>query len=1041
MTDASAIGASDDRARDHFVIADGGVCDLKVAQLRTPLGLEDARPTFSWRMGATRAGALQTAYRIVVGSSQRAVEAGEGDLWDSGPITSDCCTGVAYEGPPLASRQRWYWSVTVWNERGEREGAACSWWEMGLLAENDWSASWLSAESALERDDREAGLVYVTAPMGAKAQTFILPFATDAAAACLLTVAVEGALQTLKLDGDVLQLPGWHEHAMGGRPAVRFVLELPPGEHELVADVVHPGGLMAPPQIAIAGQVRVTDRSGGTQRITTGWRFAVDEDGGDHASIAPAIATTQPSAPWPPAPARLMRRAFTAAAPIASARLYITALGAYEARLNGARVGNDQLAPEITDFAKRALYRVHDVGALLRKGDNVLALTVGDGWFASYLSPDGRFPFGDGPRRVRAQLEIVYDDGARETIATDALWRSATAPILSSEIYDGEDYDARLEQPGWDQAGFDDRTWDGAWVAPASPARLAALTSPPIVAIDRLRARSVSTPKDRTRVFDFGQNLAGRARVSVRAAAGDRIVLRFAELLMPDGTVDQRNLRAARACDTYIARGGADEVFEPHFTYHGFRYVQVEAGPADIIDIEAIVLSSGLDEVGAFDTGSSLVNQIWANTLWSQRSNFFGVPTDCPQRDERLGWSGDARVFWDAASYNMDVYAFTRRYMNDLRDAQHSGGAFPAWAPAGAKISASPLGAMALPGWSDAGVTLPWVAAHRSGDMSVIDENWDAMRRFVDGVLKANPDYVWRKGRGVDLGDWLSVDAVQPFDETTPKDLLATALLIRCFDHMADMARWTGRGAEASHYKECAAQGRQAFREFIAADGRVGNGSHTSYALTLALDLAPQAQRSQISSRFVEAIRERGTMLSCGFVGTPLALDAVAVTGDIELLYDLLLRTEYPSWGYMVKQGATSMWERWNSDAGDVTMNSFNHYAFGAVTGFFYRRIAGIEAVEPGFARLSMRPLVDPRLGKAAAKYCSVRGPISAAWRLEPGQLRYNVSLPANTTAEIELPVPRGRQVSKNPETELKSHEGGVAVFEIGAGDHEICVA
>ena len=991
----------------------GALGELRVAQLREPLGLEDANPTFSWQINSSRRGAKQSAYRIVVARTAAAAQAGRGEIWDSGRVTSERSSGVRYEGPPLQSRQRYHWAVEVWDERGRRIGRRVSWWEMGLLSPSDWRAAWLAVEGELERDDREAGLPYFTAesPPAGQTRKFRLDFTNEHATECLLTIVAEGKLVALTMDGAAIDIPEHSQHAFGQQPALRTRLNLAPGPHALCAEIEAKSGLLARPTTGVAAQLRLTDANGAVARVTSPWRTAIDPQGDwcnratDVSGWPLAEAAAALTTPWPPTPARMMRRAFRTQARISSARLYVAALGAYEARLNGRLVSDDKLAGESTDFSKRVLYRVHDVTRLLDRGDNVLGLVVGDGWFASYQAPVNRYPFGEGPRRVIAQLEITYADGAVEYVVTDESWRAAVSPVVASEIYDGETYDARLEQPGWDRAGFDDSAWSTVWHAPAPSAELVALTSPPIRVTQTLRPLSVTRMGPSLHVVDFGQNFAGWARLRLRASAGERIVMRFAELLDANERVDQSNLRAARASDIYITGDERDQVFEPRFTYHGFRYVEVEGLPSLApAQIEAVVAHSALTETGDFACGSPLINQVWRNAFWSQRSNFVSVPTDCPQRDERLGWTGDANAFWDAASYNMDTYAFTRRFMNDVRDAQKANGAFPIWAPMDPRTARSPLTAQPTPGWADGGVTLPWVAARQTGDMTIVEENWSAMRRFVDGVLDANGDYVWRNNRGLDLGDWLSVDATSPLDATTPKDLLATALLIQCFDRMADMAAWTGREEEQRLYRTHAERGRGAFAGFISADGVAGNGSHTSYALTLALRLAPESLRPLVAQNFVASIRARGTSLTCGFVGTPVALDAVAETGDVALAYDLLLRDRYPSWGYMVARGATTMWERWNSDVGDVAMNSYNHYAFGAVAGFMYRRVAGITSDGPGFANLNMAPLVDARVRRARATYQSVKGPISAEWRIERDALTYDVDLPANVSARVRLP-------------------------------------
>jgi alpha-L-rhamnosidase len=527
------------------------------------------------------------------------------------------------------------------------------------------------------------------------------------------------------------------------------------------------------------------------------------------------------------------------------------------------------------------------------------------------------------------------------------------------------------------------------------------------------------------------------------------VSLRFAEILLGDGAVDQSNLRSARAADFYTLRGdAAGETWEPRFTYHGFRYVQVSGypGEARADDLIGIVVHSDLAETGALALDNPLLQQLWRNTLWSQRSNFVGIPTDCPQRDERLGWMGDANVFWDAAAFGMDVAAFTRRYLGDVRDAQNPEGAYPDFAPV-----AFPLGGKgASPGWADAGVTLPWTVWQRYGDTGVIDENWVAMTRYLAYIERHNPDHVWRNLRGNDFADWLALDAKQPGDPTTPKDLVGTATWAHSVDCMTQMAEATGRGDEAAACRALKARIAAAFEAaFVAADGTVGNGSQTGYILALRYGLVPEPLRAAAADKLVADIRRRGTLLSTGFLGTPNSLDVLADAGQASLVYDLLLRTEYPSWGYMIAKGATTIWERWNGDTGDIAMNSYNHYALGAICGFLFRRVAGIAPAAAGFRRIVFQPVLDARLPRGGGDYDSALGRISSRWeRQDGGGFRLALSVPANATATVHLPAAGGRSLREGRQA-LTAKTAGVlalqrtadeAIVEVGSGDYVFTV-
>ena len=976
-----------------------GADNLRAAALQDPLGIGDARPMLSWQVIGP-AGTAQAAYRIRVASDPAMLASGKADLWDSGRVESGISTGVPYAGRVLESRQRCHWQVKLWSPDGESGWSAPAVWEMGLLLPADWSGEWLAIESAAERDDRLAE------PRWAKAQTpderqpgrFRLSFRSGAGEGRLI-LHTASKLVGLMLDGRPIEVPSWHPDAYGGPPAASFPLALMAGEHVLTAEVAarREGGKAL---ATLAAQIRVPQADGSVLRLVEGWRVAGPDD-----SWTPAtMRANRRHFPWPPTPARLLRRAFRLGAAPRTARLYVAALGGYRIWINGQRVGDDELQCEPAEYRKHIPYRTYDVAPLLRAGDNVVGVLAGDGFYASYQAPDGRWAYGPAPRRLKLMIEARTADGAVERIATNSEWRHRQSPITLSEIYAGEDHDRREWPQDWSAFGFDDGTWERAWPAPVPAAQLVSPLAQPIRATRIVPPLTIRRIGPRTHLVDFGQNFAGRVRLTVAGGRGNLVTVKHAEILTADGMLDRRNLRAARAEDRYILSGDPKETLEPVFTFQGFRYAQVD-GLAELRAdmVEGVVLSSDLPEIGTFTIAEPTIQKLWLNTLWSQRSNFRGNPTDCPQRDERLGWTGDAQVFWDTAAFNMDVGGFTRSFTRMLRDDQAANGAYPMWSP-------SPKGlgwgtSTPTPGWADAGVMLPYVSFLHTGSANVVDDNWAAMTAYLEGILAANPDGLWKEGRGADLGDWLALDAKQPGDETTPKPLIATAMLARSLDQMARMAAWTGRKMDASTWRRRAEATRSAFaRAFVTADGIVGNGSHTGYILALRLDLVPKTLRGAAGARLAADIRRRGTLLSTGFLGTPLALDALVDIGEHALAFDLLLRADYPSWGYMVRRGATTTWERWNSDVGDVSMNSFNHYAFGAVCSFLYRRVGGVEPIEPGFRRFRIAPAFDPRIGSASVSLDSASGPIRLKWVRDGSRIATRLEVPANTTAELMLP-------------------------------------
>lgn len=871
---------------------------------------------------------------------------------------------------------------------------------------------WLAAEDTAARAEREAGWHWAWDDGPADGELRQCVWAFDLAEplpAARLTLAAQKGLPGVWLDGRLLFAS---QDGMAGRELRDLDLgDLAAGPHRLAVTVrtFHPF-IQEPRQGGIGALLRSGDvfiaPQPGDWRIRTGaaegWQNASLDD------AWPTAVAPHEVIDWLPAPAqagRLMRRRFELPQNATQATLQITALGGYEARLNGHRVGDALLTPENSDFRVRLLVQRYDVTDLLRAGENVLGVTVADGFYASEAIGRGRYPFGAAPRRLWARLELTSADGSTRLVTTDLDWKSAPAPTVFAEIYHGETHDARLEPAGWDAPGFDASAWDAVWTAPAPPCALMPQESPPIRATQLLKPRSIRRLANGDHVVDFGQNFAGWCRIRVRGEAGRTITLRHAEIIGDDGAVDMRNLRAAQCTDRYTLRGDpTGEQWEPRFTYHGFRHVQVSGWPGELRaeDIDGVVVHSDLGITGHIDSTQPIVQGLWHNTLWSQRSNFVGMPTDCPQRDERLGWTGDAQVFWPTAAFNMDVRGFTRRFLADLRASQRADGAY-------ADTNPPALPAYGAHGWSDAGVVLPhsvWQHYGLHSSRALLDEHWDSMERWMAWIADVNPEGLWAKRRDVDFGDWLSLDAKNLMEATTPKLLSATACWARMLGMMVQMAQATGRVERAAHFAAWHGRVAAAFAAaFVQPDGKVGNGSHTSYILALAFGLVPPALQQTAADHLAANIRERGTLLTTGFLGTPFSLDVLADHGHADLAVALLLRTEYPSWGYMVARGATTIWERWNGDTGDVAMNSFNHYALGSITGFLYRRVAGLASDAPGFKSVLCRPLLDTRLGEGHGRLTTEHGVLASAWgRDDAGRPWFEISLPAGVTGRMALP-------------------------------------
>jgi alpha-L-rhamnosidase len=714
----------------------------------------------------------------------------------------------------------------------------------------------------------------------------------------------------------------------------------------------------------------------------------------------------------PPSPQ--LRRSFTLPSPPVRARLYITARGIFEARLNGRHVSNQHFAPGWTDYASRLAYQTYDVTDLLSEGENVLGAVIGDGWYSGTIGFKlERRQYGS-RRGLLAQLEIELEGGERIIVTTNGdwdAWKASFGPIQSSDFLSGETYDARLETPGWDAPGFDARSWKDVATLPWRES-LEPATEPPVRVVIERAPQTLSQPQPGAFIFDLGQNMVGWARLCVRGAiAGQEVRLRFAEVLDADGTLYVESLRGARCTDRFVSSGADLETFEPHFTFHGFRYVEVTGYPGEprLEDLTGCVLSSDTPFTGSFECSNELVNRLQRNIVWGQRGNFLSVPTDCPQRDERLGWLGDAQIFAQTACFNAEVAPFLTKWLTDVTDAQSPSGAYPDVAP---RLVTNGDG---TPAWGDAGVIVPWTLYRHYADTRILERHWESMTRWMAYIAVANPDFVWRNRRNSDFGDWLAQDGDDPanaFGSRTPKDLLATAYWAYDASLMARMARATGREPEALEFDGLFERVKAAFqREYLHADGRVAGETQTGYVLALHFDLIPTELRPRAGERLVALIEARDGHLTTGFVGVGYLCPVLTAIGRSDVAYRLLLNESFPSWGYSIRHGATTIWERWDgwtSERGfqDAGMNSFTHYSLGSVGQWLFQTVAGIDGdpAQPGFEHIVLRPQPGGGITHASATLLTPRGTISSAWRLEGADFRLEIEIPANTSATLTLP-------------------------------------
>jgi alpha-L-rhamnosidase len=800
-------------------------------------------------------------------------------------------------------------------------------------------------------------------------------------------------------------------------------------------------------------QVRVWDDRGQASDWSpvAEWQMALLQPGDWKASwIEPGVAPDSLLRPSP-----LFRKTFAAGKKIQSATAYISARGLYEARINGERVGDAFLTPGWTSYRKRLQYQQYDVTNLLRQGNNAIGVTLGVGWYSGYLAwGDARNHFGS---RIALlfQLNIRYTDGSEEVIVSDNSWKSSTGSILYSEIYHGETIDARKEKEGWSTAAYDDRDWSGVQLsADNSKNNLIATINEPIRKHEQFKpVRIVTTPAGE-KVMDFGQNLVGWVQVRLKGRAGDSIVLQHAEVLDKNGNFYTANLRLAKQKNTYIFKGNGTETFEPHFTFQGFRFVKITGFTGEIVpeNFTAFALYSDMPATGNFSCSNALINQLQHNIQWGQRGNFLDVPTDCPQRDERLGWTGDAQAFSRTAAFNHQVDNFFSKWLRDVAADQRADGSIPFVVP-------NVLGdsAMGSAGWADVATILPWNMYLAYGDKRVLEQQYPSMKAWVEYIRGRSVQDLWNSG--FHFGDWLFYHPDDDLDgraAITDKYLIAQCFYAHSTQLLINAAQVLGKTADVTAYTELLQRIKAAFvKEYLTPSGRMVSGSQTAYVLALHFDMLPENLREQAARRLVDNIRSYNTHLTTGFLGTPYLCHVLSRFGYLDMAYALLLQDTYPSWLYPVKMGATTIWERWNGEKPDhsfetPTMNSFNHYAYGAIGDWMYRVVAGIDTKEeaPGYREIIIHPHPGGSLTQATGSLLTYYGPIKSSWQLQNGQFLLDVEIPANTTATVYLPTKNngtvlesGQAISGKKDIALVSNDKELAVVKIGSGQYHFSVA
>jgi alpha-L-rhamnosidase len=1045
---------------------------LRCEFLSNPLGIDNTHPRLSWILEGQGRSLRQTAFRILVASTAENLAADNGDLWDSGKVPGNRTTGVRYAGAALHSGMKCYWKVRAW----DRRRVAGSWsesasWSMGLLSATEWEGEWIGYDAPRKN---EHGVPFSGATWIKCAKD------TDAVdATCsryfARIVTVPGGKQVTYArlfiaadDRFVLYANGKKIGASSDSVENKvtpmqfdFIDVLHPGDNVLLAEVQN----LAPGTTGLVAWLRVefSDQTDSTIVSDQKWR-ATDKPGDawwsrtreDLKWPLARVITNFGNPPWRTLdermtvvpPPRCFRKDFEVEKPIKQAMLYVSALGLIDAHINGQGVADEFFTPGWTDYTRRVYYRTYDVGGLVHKGKNLLSVVLADGWYSGYIGW-GMFRDHYGKKtRFLLQLDLEHPDGSHTIVASNPTWRATTGPTRCADFLVGEEYDARLAARGGDLLPDASTSWEQVDVGREVHPILQAHPAPPVRVVGEFRPVAINEPAKGVFVFNLGQNIAGVVRLRVKGTRGQGITLRYAERLNPDGSLYMTNLRSARATDQYTCQGDGEETWQPRFTFHGFQYVEVTglSGKPDASAITGLALSSDTSPVGSFSCSDSMINQLARNTFWTQRANFIDIPTDCPQRDERLGWTGDAQVYIRAATQHADVQAFFHKWIVDLVDAQRKDGEFPMVAPL--KVAGDDGG----PAWADAGVICPWTVYQVYGDRDILAQHYDAMKRFIEFTRQRSTPEMLPPAKFHCFGDWLNIDAA------TPHEVIYTAYFAKCTDIVRQAAGLLGKKTDARKYGALFNTIKRSFnRAFVDSTGKVKGNTQTGYVLALAANLLDGTKRLRAAQHLVDDIQARGWHLSTGFVGTKDLMLILSAIGRDDIAYRLLLNQTFPSWGYTIKNGATSIWERWDGwtvEKGfqDPGMNSFAHYSFGAVYQWMVENMAGIRSDGPGYRRVVIAPKPTPSIGWAKCGYTSVNGNITSAWRVESapakqsGEKRFLLTceVPPNVEALVYLPATgrkgvteSGKPLSASRDIRVVRADKKQVVLEVGSGTYE----
>ncbi len=1027
--------------------------DLKCEYRVDPLGIDVAAPRLSWILASSDSktrGVKQSAYRILVASSSRKLALGQGDLWDTGEVKSAQSIHVEYAGKTLGSGTIAFWEVQIWDQNRKRSPwSTQSLWSMGLLRQEDWKAKWIGLDekglfkspNSPYRHLKNARWIWSSGdglPVFTKG--FLIPAEREIASALCVMGADPGFELTLN---DRLIARGTKVRSPEVLEIARF---LKPGENRISVKASSSGKVTA----GLIGVFRIVFRHGDPLMLSTDSTWSGQDasvrDLGQY-GVAPwgEVGYTEERA----LPARMLRKEFVAKGGVKRATAYVSGMGLFEMYVNGSKIGDHVLSPNLTDYGKTIYYVTFDVTKNVTAGKNVVGLILGNG---RYWAPREKVPIGMknfGYPKARAQLEIEYADGTTARVVSDGTWKVTTdGPIRANNEYDGEEYDARKEFPGWDRPGFNDSNWRPVELVQAPAGRMAAQMAEPLRVTQTLKPVKATPLRNGVYVFDMGQNMVGWCRLRMRGVKGTQVRLRFAETLRDDGELYIDNLRSARATDLYTLKGGEPEEWEPRFTYHGFRFIEVQGFPGQptVEAVEGRVVHDAMSKVADFVSSNPLLNQIHSNIYWGVRGNYRSIPTDCPQRDERQGWLGDRSVVSRSESYLFDVAAFYTKWETDLVDSQRPSGSIPDVSPAYWTMYNDDVT------WPSTFIQIPSMLYDQYGDIRVIERNYGSMKKWIDHMRGFLEDGLMTKDT---YGDWCVppedpklIHSQDPARQTDGK-LLATAYYYWMVRQMSRFARLIGKEPEAVEYDGLGAQIKTAFnkRFFNPGAGVYGNGTQTSGILPLSFGMTSDENRKSVLDGLIHKIQlESNGHVGTGLVGAQWLMRTLSENGRIDVAYQIATQKSYPGWGYMVSKGATTIWELWNGDTADPAMNSGNHVMqIGDLGLWMYEYLGGIrpDPDNPGFKHIRVRPYMVNGLTFVNASHKSMYGLISSRWRREGGTTTLDITIPANTSATVWFPAAKSSDVREGITAAEKARgirflrlEDGSVVFEVESGSY-----